>query len=405
MWQLPFVAMLGIAGAATFGFSSGVFMEAMTSEFGWTRSQFSSAFAVQMIAGLFIMPVAGRLIDKVGPRRVALTGIVLYVLAFSAFGLANGDPVQWLLLGALQVVGLALVSPPVWLSAVIPRFHASRGLALSIALAGVGVATAVWPILAALAVKAVGWRLAFPVLALGWAAIMLPLTLFFIRDLPKTLHEAPPGMAARAATTAAAKGAYRDAIFSRDCILITLAGGILCCVVYGITLHIVPILQSSGMSLTEAAGLAGLTGIASIVGRLGTGALLDYLPTRPLALIIFLISVLTSLLLWHGGGNWVLASAAVIILGLASGAETDVLVFSLSRRFGHEIFASIYAVVSAFLALFASMGPLMASALFDRTKSYDAFLLATVPFIMLSALLIWIALAPKKVRNEAPLSA
>ena len=51
-WRLPLLAMLGIAGAATFGYSSGVFMEQMTREFGWSRAQFSAAFTVQMVLGL-----------------------------------------------------------------------------------------------------------------------------------------------------------------------------------------------------------------------------------------------------------------------------------------------------------------------------------------------------------------
>lgn len=388
MWPLPFVAMLGIAGSATFAYSSGVFMEAMTGEFGWSRSQFSTAFAVQMMVGLLILPMVGRLVDRIGPRRVALSGIFAYILIFSSLGFANGVHWQWWLLGGTQALGVAMISPPVWMSAVVPRFRTSRGMALAVALAGIGVATAIWPIIAAFGVETLGWRATFPALALGWAAVMLPLTWFFLPDPPAvargTLVSQPAG------TTS-----YGAAIRSRDFIFITLAGGIFASVSYGMTLHIVPILHDRGLSLTVAAGLAGLMGISSIVGRLGTGFFLDRVPTRPLAFVVFLLPILVSLLLWQGGGSWLTAACAVAILGLASGSETDIVVYTLSRRFGQGVFASVYAVVSSLFALFASMGPLLASLLFDRSGTYDLYLMIAMPLVVIATLLMWIVLSPR----------
>ena len=51
-WPVPVVAMLGITGPAAFAYVNGVFMVAMTHEFGWTRTQFASGLTLQMLAGL-----------------------------------------------------------------------------------------------------------------------------------------------------------------------------------------------------------------------------------------------------------------------------------------------------------------------------------------------------------------
>jgi hypothetical protein len=64
-------------------------------------------------------------------------------------------------------------------------------------------------------------------------------------------------------------------------------------------LHLVPILQGSGIGLTTAAWIAGLIGVFAIVGRLSTGLLLDIFPTRPLAIVVFLLPIAVSLLMWN----------------------------------------------------------------------------------------------------------
>jgi MFS family permease len=391
MWPLPMVAMMGIAGSALFGFSSGVFMQQVTTEFGWSRAQFSSAFTVQMIAGLVIAPFFGRLVDRVGPRRVAITGIFMFIAGLSALGLANGSPVQWWLLGLVQAVCTALVSPPVWLSAVVPRFTRSRGLALAVGLAGIGVGAAFWPLVAAYFIETLGWRGAYPAMVLSWAIIVLPLALLFLKDPPRVA--AIPKKPEASVETAD----YRRALISRSFVCIALAGGLFSTISFGTMVHLVPIMEAAGLGLTEAASLAGLMGLCTIAGRLGTGFLLDRLPTRPLGTAVFLLPIAVALLLWWGQGAWLPTVAAVVILGLAAGAELDILVFTVSRRFSTSIFASVYASVSAVLSIFASMGPLLGGRLFDIYGSYDIYLLLLVPMSLIATVLIWIALAPPPV--------
>jgi len=392
-WPLPLLAMLGIAGAATFGYSSGVFMEQMTREFGWTKTQFSAAFTVQMALGLLFMPFLGRLVDRVGPRRVGLIGIGIYTLAFSSLGLANGSSWQWWLLGGVQAIGVAFITNPVWLSAVIPRFHASRGLALAVSLSGIGVATLIWPNIAAFGIETLGWRLTFPAMALFWAAIVLPYAWFCLVD-PPTI-KTPKDIAA----IKAPKGGVLRALLSPTAIYLAVSGGIFASVTYGIILNLVPMLQAQGMTLTAAAGLTSIMGIFVIGGRIATGYLLDRLPTRPLSIFIFLLPVVVCVVLWLFPGNRAAIIVAVALLGLATGSEMDVVVYLIAQRFARDIFATVLAVIGSVFALLAATGPLLAGGIFDSYKSYDPYLIIGIPLALVATLCI--ALVPDRPVNVA----
>lgn len=397
-WRLPLLAMIGIAGSAIFSYASGVFMEVMTKEFGWSRAQFSAAFTVQMVLGLLVGPQIGRLIDRVGSRRVGLIGIVTFATGLSCMGLSSGSIAQWWLLGAVQALGTGLVASPTWLSAVVPRFHSSRGLALAVSLAGIGVATAVWPILAAAGIESIGWRATFPALAIGWAALIFPFAWIVLID--------PPSAPVRKLTSAAnslavSRSSYWAALQSRTFLCVTLAGGIFASVTYGIILHMVPLAQNRGFSLSQAAGLTSIMGVCAIGGRLATGFLLDKLPTRPLSIAVFLLPIGVCLLLWLGRNSPFGPVAAAALLGLATGSETDVVVFIISRLFGREIFASVFAVTISVFALLAATGPLLASMLYDAYQSYDPYLMIAIPLVALATILIaFVPHAPEFVAGE-----
>jgi MFS family permease len=249
MWPLPLTALVGIAGSAIFAYSNGVFIIEMTRAFGWTRTQFSSAFAIQTLLGLIIMPLVGRLIDRIGPRKVALTGIIPYVLAMALLGTATGAIWQWWLLCLFLGVCTALITPTVWLTAVVGRFQTSRGLALAVALAGVGVASGVSPILAVFYARIFGWRLAFTAQAVTWGVLILPLAVMCFRGL-RDVGPKVPKVAQR-------NTPYGHVFKTRTFVFLAIAGSLICGVVFGLTLHLVPILRGNGLNPQTAAGMAG----------------------------------------------------------------------------------------------------------------------------------------------------
>ncbi len=379
MWPLPLVSMLGVSGSAMFAYAGGVYMESVTVEFGWTRAQYSSAFMLMMVSGLFISPAAGWLIDRVGPRKVALGGIVPFALSISLFGLVRGALWQWYALCLLLAVFQAAISQIVWIKAIVGRFHHSRGLAMAVTLAGLGLGSFIWPVLAAICIEGVGWRGAFPAMAALYVAVSFPLVFLFFhgspkRSRPKTEHRGGPSVAA--------------ALQSRTFIGLALAAGLFAAANYGMSMHFVPILKADGVELKAAASIAGLIGVFSIIGRLVTGVLLDRLPTRTVGVIAFLLPLGAIACLLGFPGNFPAAIGAVAFLGFASGAELDIVTYIVARRFGQDVFGAIYAAFMAIISVCASIGPVIAGVVFDKSQSYAGWLLIVVPMVIAGAAIV-----------------
>ena len=380
-WPLPFVAMFGIAGVTMFPTSSGVFMQAVTGTFGWSRSQFAAAFLIQVLAGLVAIPLAGQLADRVGARKVVLWGIVPFAASLALLGLATGSIWQWWALCLLNALFVGFVSPPIWIKPVVAQFDVSRGLALSVALGGVGLSTMIWPLLAALYIGEFGWRSAYFLIAATWAVPMAILA-YFLFD--RSSRRVPPPQ------IVAQRAVLRPYLVSPTFLYLCGAGGLYSCMSYGLFIQLVPIMQGNGLSLAMAATIVGIFGSSSIVGRLLIGYLLDRLPTRMLSVAVFLLPVPATLLLWQSSGSVPMAIAAAAVFGLAGGGETDILAYLAAKRFPKAAFASIYGVATAVFALTASLGPLLAAALFDAWQSYVPFLLMIIPMVCVGALLIWL---------------
>jgi predicted MFS family arabinose efflux permease len=233
-----------------------------------------------------------------------------------------------------------------------------------------------WPVVTAHYITRLGWRDAFVAMALTYIVVTVPTTYFLFLDSQEPRRRA------------AAPVPRMQALRSRAFLYVMLAGGLFGSVTLGLGFHMVPLMRANGFDLTTAAGIAGAAGFATLVGRIGTGLLLDRLPVRQVGIAVFLLPALVSLLLLQGRVSLPIAFIAAILFGLASGAETDIVTYMISRHFA-PIFATAYAIANQFFAVCASLGPLLAGALFDFSGSYNLYLTLILPTVTVAAILIW----------------
>lgn len=382
-WSLPFAAALGYSTSVIHVYSIGPYIGPLQQEFGWSRAQISLGLTVaSFISAIFCIPI-GMLVDRVGPRRIGLAGVLVMSASFALLGTATGGTANWVALWTVIAFGTLFVQATVWTSAVASRFETSRGLAFAITLSGASVSATVFPILATWLIGAHGWRAAFAGMAGIWAALVFPLLFLFFRGSRDTGHEA---RGAAAPSAALAGVTLSQGLRSPTLYKLLLASALFTFTAIGALVHFVPILTDRGAAPLAAAGIASLIGIFSIIGRLGTGFLLDRFPAHLVGAAAFLLPILASALLLWDGANPLSQSVAAAVLGLTVGSEVDVIAYLAARHFGLKAFGALYGALIMALSLGTSFGPLAAGAVFDRYGSYSPFLTLAIALMAASAL-------------------
>lgn len=385
-WFLPLVAALGYATSVLHLYSIGPFIAPLQHEFGWSRAQVALGLTVaSLISAMFCIPI-GISVDRIGPRRIGLAGVLAMSAAVALLGTATGTVSNWILLFVVVAVATLGTQATVWTSAVNSRFESSRGLALAATLSGASISAAVFPVLATWLIASYGWRNAFAAMGGIWAAMVFPILLFFFRGAHDKIRR--PREAVQKATIALTGFSLAEGLRSPVLYKILFAAGFFSFTAVGTLVHFVPVLTDSGATPLTAAGIASLVGIFSIVGRLGTGLLLDRWAAHKVGAAAFLLPVTGLTLLLVDGTNPVSQSVAAATLGITLGAEVDVIAYLAAKYFGLRNFGALYGTMVMALALGTSFGPLTAGAVFDHYGSYAAFLILDTALMAASAVLL-----------------
>jgi MFS family permease len=386
-WYLPMVAAVANIATVIHIYTLGPFMAPLEAEFGWSRAQISSAITVSNGINAAGGVLVGYLIDRYGPRRIGLIGICVMSIAFALVGTATGSYSNWIFLWFLISLGAAWTQPTIWTSAVSSRFDKSRGFAIAVTIAGSSIAATALPIIATEAIIGFGWRGAYVAIAAGYFVLAMPLAFLFFRGKADTRAAAAkpdhPVTPAEPLSGMDAKQAFRSLSFYR----LSIAGLLFAFCAMGSIVHFVPILTDRGLTAVEAAGIAGLIGIASLTGRFLTGYLLDKFPAERVALVAFALPSIAALLLIYGDGPLAYAGAAIVI-GASLGGEYDIIIYLATRHFGLKRFGLIFSTVLVFLTVATATGPLTAGAIYDRFGNYENFLWLIIPMVLVAALMV-----------------
>jgi len=361
-WLVPVGGALGlIVGNGPISvFAFGIFIGPLEREMGWTRASLGMATALCALLSALTLPFIGLLMDKFGVRRPLAIAICLFAANVALIGQSPTLPV-FIALTALTGITGAAQSPIGYVKSVASYFDRRRGLAIGIAMSGIGIGTALVPQYVQWLIGSFGWRMGYLGLGLVIAAVALPAVLLLLRE--------PVSQQASSAKTGGAVPGLDlgEAIKLRSFWCVAAAVLLVSVAVNAALVHVVPLLVDRGWAASSATGVLAAAGAAGLVGRLLAGYLMDKVFAPYVASGFFALAIV-GLYLLAADVNVVLGMAAI---GLAAGAEVDMIGFFISRYFGLKRFGQLYGLLFAIFTVGAGLGPLLLGTVHTRLHSYD----------------------------------
>jgi predicted MFS family arabinose efflux permease len=357
-------------------FSFGVFLKPLVRDFHAGRGTISFALTLTTIGALCV-PLAGRLIDRIGARKVILPANVAASLIFLAAYFCSDKIWQLYLFYLLLGIVISGVIPVSYCYVVSHWFDRHRGLALGLMMAGLGTGAVVMPTVAQYLIARLGWRLTFGVVGASILVITVPVLNKFLVERPDSMGLLPDGMphSLKASLRPVSDGgmtlteAWRKPDFwLLLCAVVLVSASVTACLA-----HIAAILTDRGASAKTVALATSLFGAGVLIGRTGSGYLLDRFRGSRVTAVIF-ASAAAGIGLLRIEASQQLAFAAAFFIGLGQGAEVDIMAFLISRYFGLRAFGAIYGVIFAAFALSGGLGTYLMGVSFDVTGSYALML-------------------------------
>ena len=387
-WQIVLAATVGCAFGLTAlpFYTLGMVAKPLAAEFGWGRAVAQSGIVFSALCVLSSAWLVGALIDRYGPRRVALFSQFGLALGFVGFAIQSGTPTWWYANWFVLAVFGVGTTPITWSRGVAAWFERQRGLALGLGLMGTGVTAFAAPPLMGAAIATYGWRWGYAGIAIAIVLIALPTTYFLFRERASVDDATgkagpasrPESLEATGVTLGEAVRGYRFWVLV---VVFFFTAG----VPSGLIPNVVPMLTDGGMTVTQAAGYASLIGVFVIAGRLLAGWLLDRLWAPIVGAIVMMP---TAIACWLLEAQTMPALAAAFI-GLAGGAEFDLMAYILVKYFGMRHYGKIYAWQWASFTIAAGVGPLLLGRIYDATGTYAAALAAAAIAMLIAPLLLF----------------
>ena len=350
VWLTALLAFAAMFVTVGLGFSCGVLALPASRDLHTDPGAVSGVFAVTVMVFFLLGAPAGMLADRLGTRAVMLMGAV--ALAGGLVLTSVATSVWMLYAGHGVLVGAAMSSTFIPLTALVSTVALRRrALAVGVAVSGIGLGTLVMAPLVAALIAAVGWRHTYLALAVAASASL-------------ALCALPLG--GRAAPAVRAPAGLAGLLRTRDHLLMYASQVLLSVAIFTPFAHLPAYGESLGIRPVPAAGLVGILGAASVVGRLALAPVADAVGLFGVYRACFLaIGASFAFWLWPDGGYPALVGHAVV-LGVGYGGFVSLLPVLAARRFGTERLGGLLGVLYTSHVLGAGLGPLATGLLVEE---------------------------------------
>lgn len=366
-------------------FVTGIFIKPISETLHLGRGVIASGMGMTNILTAVCIIFLGRWMDKVGVKAVLVPFLVLFAIATASLSLLTASvPLLFLLFGIQGFVG-AGQTPTAYSKMISAVFDDKRGLALGLAMAGVGAGTVLLPQYSRYLLGTYGWRGGY--VGIGIAIIILgviPVLLF--------VHEPEEVKKARREKLNAAKvqnlpgmeygEALRTPRFWGLCFAFFCAQT----AINGTMIHTVPMLLDRGIKIGTAVAAMSMGGFALIIGRIIAGWLLDRVYAA-WVVIFFLACPMVGIAILGFKLPGSAPMYGAMLLGMGVGAEIDLVAYILSRYFGVRAFGALHGVAFAWVLVANAVGGNIMGWSYQLSKSYGTGLVIMEVLLAIAVLI------------------
>jgi MFS family permease len=370
-----FVVLFCIVGVALWGLP--FYYDFMVQQFGWTRGQVTSGNALsKLVVGPIFGFLAGWVVDRFGPRRLMMIGILMAGAALVGLGSISslGMFYFFYFFNALGYVCGGPLPNQVLLT---QWFDRSRGKAMGFAYLGIGIGGAIVPWISHMLVQHFGWQPALRILGFSIIVVSFPLALL-VKETP------------RVRTTGGSVNflSPNSAFKAPSFYLLTLGSMCSVAAISGTQQNLKLFLSlDRHFSQRDAASVLSLVLAFSIAGRLLMGWLADRFSKKQVMLLTFLLVAAGIPLMFLATSRFVLYVSAAIF-GIGLGGDYMIIPLVTAEIFGIEILGRLLGVILTAGGIAEAAAPWVISRLRDSTGNYFVSCFVLVGVALLGAIAV-----------------
>ena len=404
-WIVLACALSNLFIGGTFFYGGTTIIEPIRDEFGWAYATISGAFSLRNLEEGLIAPLVGWLVDRYGPRKLMLGGMITVGLGYILFS-RTSNVVNFYGFYSIIAIAFSFIAGAVLYTAVAMWFKRRLGLALGLMASGFGVSGVMVPLLVWL-INAYGWRMTMVIVGIMVWSLGIPLAMV-VRHKPEQYGYLPDGdpPQAKAADVAEPQPfdseqgfTWREALRTRAFWLVGIASAFSWVPSGAIFVHILPHLELVGIPEMIAASVVTFITAITIPGRLGFGWLGDRIEKRYVMAISYTLQAVGVLIFSQISQTWHLIPF-LIIFPLGYGGAIPVRPALQADYFGRRAFGTIMGLLSVLSLAGSVSAPIVAGWVRDVMGNYrTAFLVLNIPLLVGIPLIL---LAKRPVPEASP---
>jgi sugar phosphate permease len=384
-----FLSLFSLVGIMIYGLP--FFYDFWVTDFGWSRATITSGNAVaKIIIGPLFGFLAGWFIDRFGPRRIMLTGILMGGVALIGLSMMT-SLWQFYLFYLFNALGYMFGGPLPNQVLVSRWFSQSRGKAMGIIYLGIGVGGMLVPQIAKALNVNFGWQNSLMILGLLMIALAFPMV-WFVKENPEN-YKAVQEQTEKIPLGKIVKGwPFYLLVIGSMCSIGAVAG----------TSQNLKLFFSLDLKYTQqdAANVLSIVLGSSIVGRLVMGWLADRIQKKHVMILIYALVALSIPMLYFADSPGVVYVFA-FLFGVALGGDYMIIPLMAAELFGVKVMGRVMGLVITADGIAEACAPMLAGWLRDESGSYANGFAALIGLAVIGTIAIsFLPSQSSKVKSE-----